>query len=220
MTDKRKQKIRGQQIYIKKKLLKLQNKPHCEFCGNDNKEILQIHHIKPISEGGDNAEKNLIILCPNCHKLVHAGLISKEELQIARKQKKVFVTPEEIQKRVDSLKQIETDLNNSVQKKKTENQKLEKSYSDLVKDYMSGITQIQQFERNHNGIKTKVQLCTYLNRIELKYQSLKNDYAKLQLENERLKTDLKNLELATQKADTKAQKSFFHFLDTGFFKLS
>lgn len=137
-----------------------------------------------------------------------------------RKQKKVFVTPEEIQKRVDSLKQIETDLNNSVQKKRTENQKLEKSYSALIKDYMSGITQIQQFEHNHNGIKTKVQLCTYLNRIELKYQTLKKDYAKLQLENERLKTDLKNFELAAEKAEVKEKNGIFHFLDTAFFGLS
>lgn len=220
MTDKRKQKIRGQQISIKKKLFKLQNKPHCEFCGNDNEKILQIHHIKPVCEGGNNAEKNLIILCPNCHKLAHVGLISKEELQNARKRKKVFVTPEDIQKSVDNLKQIETDLKNSILKSEKKHKELEKQNQIFFGRMHEEFKQLDKFNQNHDGIKTKIQLCTYLNRIELKYQSLKEDYAKLQLENERLKTNLKNIELAAEKAEVKEKKSIFHFLGTAFFGLS
>ena len=41
----------------------------------------EIHHIKPIAEGGDNGRDNLILLCPNCHKKAHAGIIRKEELE-------------------------------------------------------------------------------------------------------------------------------------------
>ena len=114
MTDKRKQKIRGQQIAIKKRLLKNQNYPHCEYCGIDNKKILQIHHIKPICEGGDNEEDNLIILCPNCHKSVHSGLISRYSLIQAKKSKKFLVKPEQIQKKLEDLKQKQTKLLTSI----------------------------------------------------------------------------------------------------------
>lgn len=41
----------------------------------------EMHHIIPVSEGGTNDESNLVLLCPNCHKLAHTGLITREELQ-------------------------------------------------------------------------------------------------------------------------------------------
>jgi len=41
----------------------------------------QFHHIVPISEGGTSDEENLILLCPNCHKKAHSGLITTEELK-------------------------------------------------------------------------------------------------------------------------------------------
>lgn len=44
----------------------------------------EIHHINPIAEGGDNSSENLILLCPNCHKKVHAGVIPKEQLLASR----------------------------------------------------------------------------------------------------------------------------------------
>lgn len=55
---------------IKKDLIN--EKGSCEICGYDFKSILQIHHIKPVSLGGTNKKSNLIILCPNCHKIIHA----------------------------------------------------------------------------------------------------------------------------------------------------
>lgn len=42
---------------------------HCETCGST--ETLVIHHIKPVSEGGSNENKNLKVLCSNCHDLIH-----------------------------------------------------------------------------------------------------------------------------------------------------
>lgn len=39
-----------------------------------------IHHILPVSEGGKNLLSNLICLCPNCHRLAHRNLLSKENL--------------------------------------------------------------------------------------------------------------------------------------------
>ena len=45
----------------------------CELCGEPETRLLtlQIHHIRPISDGGDNNPKNLMVLCPNCHCKVH-----------------------------------------------------------------------------------------------------------------------------------------------------
>lgn len=41
---------------------------------------LGIHHIIPISKGGDDEENNLILLCPNCHKEAHDGVLSEDFL--------------------------------------------------------------------------------------------------------------------------------------------
>ena len=43
----------------------------CEICGFSYKPILQIHHIVPISEFGNNQNDNIICVCPNCHKTLH-----------------------------------------------------------------------------------------------------------------------------------------------------
>ena len=48
----------------------------------------EFHHIIPVSEGGSNAENNLILLCPNCHKLAHAGYYSYDFLRAHTKTKK------------------------------------------------------------------------------------------------------------------------------------
>ena len=41
----------------------------CGYC--ENLKILQEHHILPKCYGGDNDIKNLVVLCPNCHKIRH-----------------------------------------------------------------------------------------------------------------------------------------------------
>ena len=41
----------------------------------------EFHHIVPISDGGENELNNIVLLCPNCHKLAHAGVIQKEKLR-------------------------------------------------------------------------------------------------------------------------------------------
>lgn len=47
----------------------------CAICANN--DILEIHHIIPLSEGGDNAEDNLILLCACCHAAVHQRAFSQ-----------------------------------------------------------------------------------------------------------------------------------------------
>lgn len=41
----------------------------------------ELHHIIPISEGGEDSRDNLILLCPNCHKMAHVGLLDEQRLR-------------------------------------------------------------------------------------------------------------------------------------------
>lgn len=51
----------------------------CEICGW-NKTTRDMHHIISVKDGGKTSLENIICLCPNCHRLVHKNLISKEVL--------------------------------------------------------------------------------------------------------------------------------------------
>lgn len=54
---------------------------HCEYCNNpapfirksDNTPYLEIHHILPLSVGGEDTIDNAVALCPNCHRKAHHG---------------------------------------------------------------------------------------------------------------------------------------------------
>ena len=46
----------------------------CQCCGKKNCR-LEVHHVKFKSDGGTDDEENLITLCEDCHKGVHAGTI-------------------------------------------------------------------------------------------------------------------------------------------------
>lgn len=53
----------------------------CERCGanapfvraKDGSPFLEVHHWKPLSEGGEDTVENAGALCPNCHREVHFG---------------------------------------------------------------------------------------------------------------------------------------------------
>ncbi|SER29109.1 MULTISPECIES: PIN domain-containing protein [Pseudomonas] len=49
---------------------------HCQVCGFESGEnnILEIHHIEPLSQGGDDNVSNIAILCPNCHRSMHSRI--------------------------------------------------------------------------------------------------------------------------------------------------
>lgn len=66
---------------IKKFYKILQNIP-CELCGW-KESIRDLHHIIPVSENGKNELENLIVLCPNHHRMVHKNLISEDSLKKA-----------------------------------------------------------------------------------------------------------------------------------------
>ena len=47
--------------------------PLCELCELEGRYKLaeEIHHIKPLADGGTNDEKNLMSLCRSCHAKIH-----------------------------------------------------------------------------------------------------------------------------------------------------
>jgi 5-methylcytosine-specific restriction endonuclease McrA len=45
----------------------------CVICGNKELPILEIHHKDGNRE--NKSPDNLVVLCPNCHKKVHRGII-------------------------------------------------------------------------------------------------------------------------------------------------
>ena len=51
------------------KILERANKG-CSICGW-NESTCDIHHIIPKAKGGNNEHNNLIIVCPNCHRIIH-----------------------------------------------------------------------------------------------------------------------------------------------------
>lgn len=48
--------------------------PLCEQCKKNGTLTLaeEVHHIKPLSQGGSNADDNLISLCKSCHSKITA----------------------------------------------------------------------------------------------------------------------------------------------------
>ena len=59
---------------IPKKIQKIKTQESngtCEFCGCNIFPILEFHHIKMVSDGGNNDYDNIKLICPNCHSLIH-----------------------------------------------------------------------------------------------------------------------------------------------------
>lgn len=56
----------------KRTISKILERAHkgCSICGW-NESTCDIHHIIPKSKGGNNEHNNLIIVCPNCHRIIH-----------------------------------------------------------------------------------------------------------------------------------------------------
>ncbi len=45
----------------------------CMGCGLTDIRLLEVHHIKPLAEGGSHKAWNLSVLCPTCHKKAQRG---------------------------------------------------------------------------------------------------------------------------------------------------
>ena len=67
---------------IKRRLIKERGEK-CEHCGEIT--YLELHHLKPISQGGELFnDDNLILLCHECHKLYHKRLRAKTKQLIVQ----------------------------------------------------------------------------------------------------------------------------------------
>lgn len=69
--------------YSKRTVANILKRAHigCSICGW-NESSCDIHHIIPRSNGGGDEMSNLIIVCPNCHRICHTTQkYSKEYLQ-------------------------------------------------------------------------------------------------------------------------------------------
>lgn len=42
----------------------------CYFCGNEDTEVHEEHHIVPERFGGTDQDRNLVQLCPTCHRKI------------------------------------------------------------------------------------------------------------------------------------------------------
>lgn len=54
----------------------------CESCGGDfEAKFLEIHHINhlSLSKDGENELENIMVLCPDCHKLIHDNNVDKNK---------------------------------------------------------------------------------------------------------------------------------------------
>lgn len=61
----------------------------CEVCGSlapflrsDGEPCLEVHHVRPLGEGGPDPTDNAVSCCPNCHRKLHHGS-NREKLRTA-----------------------------------------------------------------------------------------------------------------------------------------
>lgn len=52
------------------------NRPAPFIKDANQQPYLEVHHIKPLAEGGDDTVENAMALCPNCHRHAHYGIKS------------------------------------------------------------------------------------------------------------------------------------------------
>lgn len=50
----------------------------CAICGFS--EVVQVHHLIPVSIGGTDDVSNVLVVCPNHHALLHLGLVDISNL--------------------------------------------------------------------------------------------------------------------------------------------
>jgi 5-methylcytosine-specific restriction protein A len=43
------------------------------FTGKDGYPFLEVHHLRPLAEGGPDTSCNAAAVCPNCHRRLHSG---------------------------------------------------------------------------------------------------------------------------------------------------
>lgn len=194
LESKNKKKIRAEQTTIKKRILKKQKIAHCEYCGNKTKEILQIHHIEPIAMGGNNDLDNLIILCPNCHKSVHAGIIKKDDLYWLKKFPK-------------KLKDFQYD-------------NMSPEYKIIMEKLDSYLFRLDQANKKPVNKKNKniiEQLNSYIFNLEQKNEFYQSEIFRLQMENQKIKNSKIYTVIQNETKNKEKYNQFFNLFGFKFF---
>jgi hypothetical protein len=57
------------------KIAKKKAEGKCRFCSCDNYELLDVHRIIEGNQGGIYSDQNTVVVCANCHRKIHAGII-------------------------------------------------------------------------------------------------------------------------------------------------
>ncbi|MGX1097621.1 HNH endonuclease [Amorphus sp. MBR-141] len=70
--------------YVKAYILR-QAKGRCEACSAPapfktaaEMDFLEVHHMKPLANGGSDRVQNAVALCPNCHRALHHAADAEE----------------------------------------------------------------------------------------------------------------------------------------------
>lgn len=74
----------------------------CELCNDeapflkdDGVPYLEVHHVRPLAEGGSDTLSNTIALCPNCHMRLHYGVAKlKQRDNIVKKIERLIHEPD------------------------------------------------------------------------------------------------------------------------------
>jgi 5-methylcytosine-specific restriction protein A len=62
-------------------MCQLCNRP-APFKDRDGEPYLEIHHIIPLAEGGEDSIENVVALCPNCHRKMHVLNLPADEVRL------------------------------------------------------------------------------------------------------------------------------------------
>ena len=75
--DKEEKQRRQQLKYLRNELMHSNQNRSCAKCGEMGTN-LELHHIIPLSKGGADTMKNIILLCPDCHRREHMTYINTD----------------------------------------------------------------------------------------------------------------------------------------------
>ena len=102
-------------LKYKNKILYLYDRK-CAICkwslggvGNKPSNGLEIHHVRPVTQGGEDNIENLILLCPNCHKMAHTAYYNEKFLKGFIKTE--LTIEEEIERKAAASRRIDKLLN-------------------------------------------------------------------------------------------------------------
>ena len=85
-------------LYVVKAAI-IRSKGKCEMplCGNalftrvDGDPYLEVHHVVPLGEGGEDTYANVAALCPHCHRELHFGKLKSDRRAVLAKHNATLV---------------------------------------------------------------------------------------------------------------------------------